>query len=610
MEKVQLSRKLAVILHADVVGSTSLVQQHEALAHERIQSAFHEFSETINCYGGVTRELRGDALVAEFERASDSVIAALAFQLQNKQANSALNDAIKPVMRIGISLGEVIIANNTVTGVGVVLAQRLEQLAEPGGIVVQGSVAETVPTRIPVEFNSLGEQSLKGIEQSVRAYSATLQPGAELPVPENKSNKFEDETALTDTNNSLLKRVDDKPSIAVLPFNNMSGDPEQEYFADGIVEDITTALSRFHDLLVVARNSAFSYRGTSVDIRQVGKELNVRYVLEGSVRKASNRVRITAQLVEGHSGNHVWAERFDRPLEDVFEVQDEITALVASTVGRQITLAEYRATRSRDVRDLAYRGLLHRAMWHMDRVTAPDCIEARAYAQQALDQYPEYSGGYSLMAYINIIELVFGWGGERQAQLFPDASEYATRGLSLDPDDEIAHAVMGDIYWLSGDHDSAIKEGETILQLNPSFPFGYGLIGNVYACSGSEYYQQAVDNLEHAIRLSPNDPWLQFYYSFRGLAEFWMEDYDEAINWFQKSIQRNTNSANTQCRLAAALACKGELERAEAALGNALLIQPDLSAALLRQRSSQVYRNGRDFETYLGALLLAGLPDG
>ena len=609
MEKDQLSRKLAVILHADVVGSTSLVQKNEVLAHERIQAVFRQFSETINSYGGITRELRGDALVAEFERASDAVTAALAFQAQNEKLNATLTDEIQPALRIGISLSEVIIADNTITGVGVVLAQRLEQLAEPGGVVVQGSVSETVPTRLPFEFNNLGEQSLKGIDQPVRAYTTILQPGADLPAPEKLSYKPENDLTPAGANDTPSLGMDEKPSIAVLPFNNMSGDPEQEYFADGIAEDITTALSRFHDLLVVARNSAFSYRGTSVDVRRIGQELDVQYVLEGSVRRASNRVRITAQLIEAQSGNHVWAERFDRPLDDVFEVQDEITALVASTVGRQVTIAEYRVTRNRAVQDLDYRGLLHRAMWYMDKVTAEDCVKAREHAQQALDRNPEYSGGYSLMAYVSIIELVFGWGGNRRAQLFAEATEYATKGISLDPDDEVAHAVMGDIYWFSGDHDAAIKEGEAILQLNPNFPFAYGLIGSVHACSGSAYYQQAVENLEHAIRLSPNDPWLQFYFSHRGLAEFCNENYDEAINWFQQSIQRNSNSAAPHCRLAAALALKGETKKAKTAINDALRIEPGLSISVLRQHISQVYRHGQDFETYAQALLLAGLPE-
>jgi class 3 adenylate cyclase len=274
VEKKQLSRKLAVILHADVVGSTSLVQKNETLAHGRVQAVFHRFSETINSYGGITRELRGDALVAEFERASDAVPAALAFQVINGEFNSRFDDDIRPQLRIGISLGEVIIADNTITGAGVVLAQRLEQLADPGGAVVQGSVAETIPARMPFEFDSLGEQMLKGFDQPVRAFAVKLRPGEELPEPEGSTTPQKSA--------STTLEILDKPSIAVLPFNNMSGDPEQEFFADGIAEDIITALSRFHDLLVIARNSSFVYRGTSVDMRQVGRELNVQYVLEGS----------------------------------------------------------------------------------------------------------------------------------------------------------------------------------------------------------------------------------------------------------------------------------------------------------------------------------------
>jgi class 3 adenylate cyclase len=236
MEKDQLSRKLAVILHADVVGSTSLVQQNETLAHERIQAVFHQFSETIISYGGITRELRGDALVAEFERASDAVPAALAFQVLNREFNSKLDDDIQPQLRIGISLGEVIIADNTITGAGVVLAQRLEQLAEPDGVVLQGSVSETIPARMPFEFESLGEQVLKGFDQPVRAFAVKLKPSEELPVPEvSTTPQKADSTTL---------EIPDKPSIAVLPFNNMSGDPEQEFFADGIAEDIAQQLLR------------------------------------------------------------------------------------------------------------------------------------------------------------------------------------------------------------------------------------------------------------------------------------------------------------------------------------------------------------------------------
>ena len=250
MEKDHLSRKLAVLLHADVVGSTSLVQKNETLAHERIQDTFRRFSETISSYGGVALEIRGDALVAEFARASDAVSASLAFQATNATHNEQLSDDLKPVLRIGIAMGEVVIADNTVTGEGVVLAQRLEQLAEQGGICIQGAAYWTLPKRLPFEYQNLGEQQLKGFDDPVSVYAVSLKPGNAIPDPRSKN-----------PSEISIPAIPEKPSIAVLPFTNMSGDTEQEYFSDGITEDITTALSHFSGLFVIARNSSFTYKG-------------------------------------------------------------------------------------------------------------------------------------------------------------------------------------------------------------------------------------------------------------------------------------------------------------------------------------------------------------
>jgi adenylate cyclase len=241
------ARKLAVILHADVVGSTALVQENEVLAHQRIQHSFRQLSQVVADYGGVAHEIRGDALVAEFSRASDSVCAALAFQLANSIYNEELEDGIRPEIRIGISLGEVVIADSTLTGSGVVLAQRLEQLADPGGVVVQGTVSETVPVRLPFEFESLGEQNLKGFDQPVRAFSVRTKPGELVPDPELES------AAQPEASNLQESSEPSRPSIAVLPFDNMSGDSDQDYFSDGITEDIITEISRFRDLFVIAR---------------------------------------------------------------------------------------------------------------------------------------------------------------------------------------------------------------------------------------------------------------------------------------------------------------------------------------------------------------------
>ena len=334
----QLSRKLAVILHADVVGSTLLVQQNETLAHERIQQAFHRMSETIESYGGRTHELRGDALVAEFERASDAICAALGYQDYRAAVNDDSGDDIQPQMRIGISLGEVVIADGTVTGAGVVLAQRLEQLTEPGAVSIQGAAYETVPQRLPFEYENLGEQEVKGFDEPVRAYSVKLKTGEDIPAYEAAPLSGMDayrkrgsrSTAITlglliviaialawwqpwqsaehPASEQVSSQPDPQPSIAVLPFQTLSEDPQQDYFSDGVTNDIITDLSKFSNLLVIASTSVFVYKDKPINIKQIGQELGVRYILEGSIQKADDRVRINTQLIDATTDHHVWAD--------------------------------------------------------------------------------------------------------------------------------------------------------------------------------------------------------------------------------------------------------------------------------------------------------------
>ncbi len=604
------SRKLAVILHADVVGSTKLVQKDESIAHERIQAAFRRLSKTSEDYGGTAHEIRGDALVAEFSRASDAVCAALVFQAENTGHNRNLSDDIRPEIRVGISLGEVVVADGTITGAGVILAQRLEQLAEPRGVVVQGSVSETVPTRLPFEFESLGEQALKGFDQPVRAFAARQKPGAVIPGPESTTTNTELKDAVADIAEERPPlELSDKPSIAVLPFTNMSGDPEQAYFADGIAEDVITALSRFHDLLVIARNSSFTYRGASVDVRQVGRELDVLYVLEGSVRIAGNRARITAQLVEAMTGNHIWAERFDRSLADVFEVQDEITALVASTVGQQVHVAESKSALKRDEQDLRARDLVARAQWHTDHMTEEGFAKARELCVTAIERHPQYVGAHSLLAYINIMELIYGWGHRSPRDLATDAAEAARTAITIDPDDEAARTFLAMVHWLSGKHDAAIDECETVIRFNPNFAYAVGVLGIVHAFSGADAYEHAVECLDRAIRLSPNDPWLQFYFAHRGTAEFVIGHYETAIEWFQRSIQRNPDLPTAHRLLASACALKGDLEKARAALDEVKRLVPDFSIAGYTQRIKQVFKHEEDFERMVEGLRLAGAPE-
>ena len=290
------TRQLAVLLHADVVASTALVQANETLAHRRIRDTFQRFSKTIEVQRGVALEVRGDALVAQFPSASDAVEAALVFQADNTNQLDLLSDNIKPMVRVGIAMGEVVVADDTVTGEAVILAQRLEQLASPGGVCIQGTARDTIPNRLPYAYKLLDEQMLKGFSEPVRAFaisralesSNAVSVAATLPEP-------------------IELNIPEGPSIAVLPFSNMSGDPQQDYFSDGITEDIITALSRITGLLVIARNSTMIYKDKAVDIKQVGRDQGVRHVLEGSLRKAGDRVRVTAQLIDAQSGRHQWA---------------------------------------------------------------------------------------------------------------------------------------------------------------------------------------------------------------------------------------------------------------------------------------------------------------
>ena len=413
-------RKLAVILHADVVGSTTLVQQNESLAHARIQDAFRRFSSTIDAYNGATHELRGDALVAEFARASDAVAAGLAFQIENTESNARLEDDLQPRLRIGISLGEVVIADSTVTGAGVVLAQRVEQLAEPGGVCITGAIHEAVPQYLPLDYSDLGKREAKGFDEPVYVYSASVKAGKQVPSPEPAvsvgAQSRKPKRPWTAGAIALLVLVvgglawwqpwvpreepasiermafslPDKPSIAVLPFTNMSGDAEQEYFVDGMTEDLITDLSKLSGLFVIARNSTFTYKGKSVKVRQVAEELGVRYVLEGSVRRAGDRVRINAQLIDATSGGHLWAERYDGSPSDVFALQDQVTHAIVTALSIQLTGKEKVNQQLADTSVPAAYDAFLKGWGYYQRQTPEDFGRARGYFEQALELDANY----------------------------------------------------------------------------------------------------------------------------------------------------------------------------------------------------------------------------
>ncbi len=593
-----LSRKLAVVLHADVVGSTELVQLNESVAHERIRGSFRRLSETITSHGGSTREIRGDALVAEFARASDAVTAALAYQTRNADSGAARDDDLRPQLRIGISLAEVIVADDTITGAGVVLAQRLEQLAVPGGVVVQGSVSETVPRRLPFDFDSLGEQTLKGFEQPVRAFVARLRSGEQVPEPERVVASAE--AAADDAVEDRVPDLPNKPSIVVLPFANMSSDPEQEYFSDGVSEDIITDLSKISGLFVIARNSAFTYKGKAVNVSEVCRELGVRYALEGSIRKAANRVRITAQLIDGATGGHVWAERYDRELADIFAVQDEVTQEIVATLAPKLTqgsqaLPGRHPTENLEAYDCFLRG---REQWW--RFTRQANADARSMFERAVELDPKFAAACAWLAASHLADAINNWSesAERSVSLH---AQTARRAVLLDEQDSFAHVQLGMAHLWARQHELAIAEAEKAIALDPNLAHArFDLAWALHFAGRSE---EALGVLEDAVRLDPHFPDMILH--LRALAYFHLRRYDEAIAALKRRLTRNPDSDASNVLLAACYGFSGRCAQAQAAWCEALRINPHYS--IEHKLRNLPYKNSGDLEHFVEGLRRAGV---
>jgi adenylate cyclase len=549
MEKDQLSRKLAVILHADVVGSTLLVQKNETLAHERIQAAFNSFSETIAAYGGKAHEIRGDALVAEFNRASDAVPAAIAFQALNEESNSVLNDDIQPQLRIGISLGEVIIADNTITGTGVVLAQRLEQLAESGGVVVQGSVSETVPFRMPFDYESLGEQVLKGFDQPVRAFSVKLQPDEVLPTPEPEV------SSLNVVGNNLETPV--VPSIAVLPFTNIGGDPQQEYFSDGITRDIISVLSRFKSIRVVAHHSVQQYKNQNASIIQIAKEQDVRYILEGSIRTSSDRIRINAELINSETNENCWVEQYDRKLTDIFDVQDDITKNITSAMRVRFSGGDRERLRAKGTDSIKAWGLCVMADDLLDEYKRENLVEARRMIEEAIESDPNYCSAWVVKGWMHWEEGYCGWSDDFETSL-KEAGKASIQALAIDSENAEAWSLSSLVHMLNGEPSAAIETGRKAVELAP----GNAEVQSIF--SVALFHGGQIDEAwiayEKSIKLSPIYP--ANYLLTGGDVCLVRGHIDDAIELYQRSVDLEPDSPLGRIFLVNALLEAGEETKA------------------------------------------------
>ncbi|MFP6747484.1 MAG: adenylate/guanylate cyclase domain-containing protein [Alphaproteobacteria bacterium] len=578
-------------MSADVAGYSRLMGADETGTLAAMRAHRTEFwNPIIEQYGGHVVGTAGDSMLVEFASAVAAVESSVAVQRGMIERNAGLPEERRMLLRIGVNIGEVVMDGDDIFGDGVNVAARLQAVADSGGIAISSNIHEQVSGKIDVTFSDDGEHEVKNINRPVHVWRWS--PEGRITV---------DDTAAADQPLPLP----DKPSIAVLPFDNMSGDPEQEYFADGIAEDVITALSRFHSLFVIARNSSFSYRGTSPDIRAVARELGVRYVVEGSVRKAGNRVRVTAQLIYAATGNHLWAERYDGALDDVFDLQDTITERIVVAVEPRIGAHERGQARRKSPDSLDAWELVQRGLSHFYRANEIEHREAIRLFEEAVALDPEFAAAHGHLAYALTSSVFLGFADDPE-KMFASAQRAAERAVSLDPNDAVAHSALGRVHIFTGDAETAISEMQAAIAANPNFALGHYGLGWAFSYSAGQP-EQALPHLDAALRLDPRDPWLYLAFMVKGTALRQLGRHDEAIAHGRKACQFPGVPYLPYMTLAASLAEAGQSSEAGAAVEKATRLQPALSISYIRRSfvgANEVYLN-----SLFDGLRKAGVPE-
>ncbi|HTM61145.1 MAG TPA: tetratricopeptide repeat protein [Burkholderiales bacterium] len=548
MAEEAVTRRLAAILAADVVGFSRMMGADEAGTLARLKRVRAELIDpSIAQSRGRIFKTTGDGLLVEFPSVVDAVQCAAQVQAAMSERTAADPEDKRIVFRVGINLGDVIVDGDDLFGDGVNVAARLEGICDAGGVYVSGSAYEQVADKCRLGFEDLGEKSVKNIARPVRVYRV-LRPGEAAPcAPAAPASSAPTKAGMT--------AAADAPSIAVLPFQNMSGDADQEYFSDGITEDLITDLSKLSGLMVIARNSSFTYKGKPVDVREVGKRFRVSHVLEGSVRRAGGRVRITAQLLEAASGTHVWAERYDRDLQDVFAVQDEITQEIVAALHVKLVRGEQASAWRQALRKPEALDAYYKAIDRLNRITREANDEAARCFEQVASLEPESPLGHLGLAWTELSAARYGWS---DAKAFNRAAERARKALEVDEGCADAHALLGYYHLVGGQHDKAIASGERSVSLNPNHADNAANLGCSYVMSGRP--ADAVAVIRKAIRLSPVYP--TWYLSVLGFAHYQRGEHDDAEAVLKQALEREP--AYTDCRLflAAAHFARGRVEDA------------------------------------------------
>ena len=585
MTEIRAQRRLAAILAADVVGYSRLMEQDESGTLAALKARRQNvLAPVLSQFNGRIVKVMGDGVLVEFGSAVDAVQCAVQLQDAFFKENQVLPEEKHIVLRIGINLGDVIVEGTDIYGDGVNIAARLEGLAEPGGICISGSVHEQVKRKLDLSFDDMGLQSVKNIAEPVSVYRIRG-PMAKTGVRHAETPPMQSE----------------RPAIAVLPFTNMSGDPEQEYFSDGITEDIITELSRFRSLLVIARHSSFAYKGKPVTVQQVGRELGVEYVLEGSVRRVGERVRITAQLIEARTSAHIWADRLDRDLANLFAMQDEVTERIVTTIADRLERTEQgRAVSKRPEAMRTYDYIL-RARAIVSE-TAEANQQSRALYEKALALEPTSIPALTGIAWSFLIDWVSRWSSPSD-DAFNQAYKLSRQALALDITDYRVHILLGYVLSNQKQYAEALSHYQQAMALNSNNADGAAHMGNLLISLGR--FSDALDWFQKAERLSPLHP--AWYLYGIGEAYYGARQYEQAIAPLQTAINRFPKFVTPRRHLAAVYAQLGRMEEARIEISEIRKLDPLVCIALYRERIK--YKNSEDLDHYLDGLRKAGLQE-
>ncbi|HSS66320.1 MAG TPA: adenylate/guanylate cyclase domain-containing protein [Gammaproteobacteria bacterium] len=582
-----LPRKLAAILYADVAGYSRLTGEDEDVTHRILREYLDLIASIIESHRGQVMHYAGDAVLARFGAASDALTSAVTIQSELRIRNEALPEERRVRFRIGVNSGDVIEDRGDIYGDGVNVAARLETLAEPGGICISESIRTAVGKRLPLAYESLGEQSVKNIADPVRAYRVQLdartRPGVSAPPVSGSK----------------------MPSLAVLPFTNMSGDPTQDYFSDGITEDITTALSNVGSFSVTARHSAFAYKDKAIDVRRVGKALGVQYVVEGSVRRSGDKVRVTAQLIDAITGQHIWANRYEGTVADIFEFQDRITETIVGTLEPEFERAESQRIAHKRPHDMQAYDYLLQGMAYMHKVTPEDTAIALGYFRKALEKDPGYSRAYAYASdcYRRRVNLT---GMTLSEQERDEAVRLMAAALKANPDDPVVlwqAASMNS--FIRRDFEAAVALIERSLSIDPNSGRAWMTSAAIHSYMGDT--RTAIEHAERALRISPRNPvqWIGHTH----MAAAYMQEcrYRQAVEAAKKAIQLNDKMIPAYLILAASSAHLGLMNEARGALNAALSLNPGLTVG--RLPTLYAIARYRNLDGYLEGLRKAGLPE-